>query len=261
MRVDFGGCGCAGRDQQRSQGRRWRAYNSSLAGFHALAHFITAAAFGVVRNWISALAPPRSWRRSKVLRRIPSSTGCPAAAGRRCRCRAPPSARAIAGCRSRPPCGRGNCRSARPDRPGRRRDFVFIASAMPSLSKIFTRLAPLWPPPTGLLMPSDFAASNAALNFSADEMSGFAAPFCTASAIAERAMSAPDAGHELALLGQVVEALVGDDRDVVAARRRPPSWRSAPRGRRQTTACCRSRARNPARARRAMSSWRWWRAP
>ena len=67
---------------------------------------------------------------------------------------------------------------------------------MPSLSKILTRLAPLWPPPTGLLMPSDFAASIAALNFSADEMSGFGAPFCTASAIADLRDVGADAGHE-----------------------------------------------------------------
>ena len=46
-------------------------------------------------------------------------------------------------------------------------------------------------------MPSDFAASKAALNFAPDEMSGFAAPFCTASAMAERAMSAPEPGTSL----------------------------------------------------------------
>ena len=86
---------------------------------------------------------------------------------------------------------------------------------MPSLSKILTRLAPLWPPPTGLLMPSDFAASKASLNFSADEMSGFVAPFCTASAMAERAMSARMPGTSRPCWVRSSMALVGDDRDVV----------------------------------------------
>ena len=56
-------------------------------------------------------------------------------------------------------------------------------------------------------MPSDFAASIACLNFSAVEMSGFGAPFCTASAIAERAMSARVPAHDPALPDQVVDAL------------------------------------------------------
>ena len=64
-------------------------------------------------------------------------------------------------------------------------------------------------------MPSDFAASIAALNFSADEMSGFFAPFCTASAMAERARSARVPAHDPALRDQFVDALVGRDRDVV----------------------------------------------
>ena len=64
-------------------------------------------------------------------------------------------------------------------------------------------------------MPSDFAASSASLNFAADEMSGRAAPFCTASAIADLRDVGADAGHQPALLGQIVVAVVGDDGDVV----------------------------------------------
>ena len=119
-RVDFGGCELRRSRSAALQGRRWRAWRSSLAGFHAFRLHHRGGfrrgqeldqRFGAIRVL---------GRRSTPLRRIPSSTARRPAAGRRCRCRAPPSARAIAGCRSRPPCGRGNCRSARPDRPGRR---------------------------------------------------------------------------------------------------------------------------------------------
>ena len=85
---------------------------------------------------------------------------------------------------------------------------------MPSRSNALTRIAPLTPPPTGLLMASDLAASIACLNFSAVEMSGFGAPFCTARPMAERATSARRPGGDLALLDQLFDGLGVDDRDV-----------------------------------------------